>query len=253
MTAGFFAPQQRPARAAHVTLAGMVAWAAAGAASGFLAWAVRGRSSAVFGPSVYRGDPARRTVALTFDDGPSEDTPRLLEILADDRVPATFFQCGANVERLPGIARAVAAAGHEIGNHSQTHPPMYLRASSFIFREFARAQETIVGVVGVRPRLLRAPYGARWFGFGEAQRRLGLLGVMWTVLGRDWKLAAPAVAARVIRRVSSGAIICLHDGRALEARPDLEPTIRAVREIIPALQDRGYRFATVSQLLCPQN
>src|ERR1700738_1083883 len=87
------------------------------AASAFMAWAVRGRSSSVFGPSVWRGPRDRRTVALTFDDGPSERTPRVLAPRARSGVPATFFQCGANVRRLPEVARAVRGAGHLIGNH----------------------------------------------------------------------------------------------------------------------------------------
>ena len=96
------------------------AGAAAAACSG-MAWAVRGRSSSVFGPSVWRGPRDRRAVALTFDDGPSEGTPQILEILERHRAPATFFQCGANVERLPEVARAVGQAGHAIGNHG--HAP----------------------------------------------------------------------------------------------------------------------------------
>ena len=101
---------------------GAAAAAGACAAAGFMAWAVRGRASSVFGPSVWRGARGRRAIALTFDDGPSEGTPRILELLALHKVPATFFQCGANVERLPAIARAVRDAGHEIGNHSHSHP-----------------------------------------------------------------------------------------------------------------------------------
>src|SRR5437868_1772723 len=92
------------------------------AAATFMAWAVRGRSSAVFAPSVWRGPGTRRAIALTFDDGPSESTPAILEILAQYKAPATFFLCGANVDRLPAIAREIAAAGNEIGNHSYLHP-----------------------------------------------------------------------------------------------------------------------------------
>src|SRR5438477_12644363 len=86
----------------------------AAAAAGFLAWAVRGRSAQVFGPSVWRGSRNHRAISLTFDDGPSEGTPQILEILQRYAIPATFFQCGANVERLPNVARDVAAAGHII-------------------------------------------------------------------------------------------------------------------------------------------
>ena len=91
-----------------------------------MAWAVRGRSASVFGRSLWRGPRHRRALALTFDDGPAESTPDILEILSAHQVPATFFQCGANVDRLPHIAREVAARGHEIGNHSYSHPYLFL-------------------------------------------------------------------------------------------------------------------------------
>jgi peptidoglycan/xylan/chitin deacetylase (PgdA/CDA1 family) len=218
-----------------------------------MAWAVRGRSSAFFAPSIYRGDPSRRTVALTFDDGPSEGTPAILEILDRHQVKATFFQCGANVLRLPAIARQVASAGHEIGNHSHTHSPMYLKPANSILQEFGRAQNAILEVTGVRPAFLRAPYGARWFGFAEAQRQLHLTGVMWTVLGRDWKRSGDEVAETILRRTVNGAILCLHDGRELQRSPGIAATIEAVRLVVPALRDQGYQFETLTQLICPKN
>jgi peptidoglycan/xylan/chitin deacetylase (PgdA/CDA1 family) len=97
-----------------------------------MAYGVRGRSSTLFAPSVYRGPAARRAIALTFDDGPSESTPALLRMLTDQCVPATFFQCGGNVDRLPEIAREAACCGHEIGNHSHTHPRFTFRPPAFI-------------------------------------------------------------------------------------------------------------------------
>ncbi|MBZ5725084.1 MAG: polysaccharide deacetylase family protein [Acidobacteriia bacterium] len=230
-----------------------IAGAALGAGAAWMAWAVRGRSSAVFGPSVWRGRRDRRAVALTFDDGPSEGTPEILEILARYRVPATFFQCGANVERLPAVARAVSQAGHAIGNHSHTHPLFCFRSRRFIEDDLRRAQEAIETHTGVRPAWFRAPFGARWFGMGPAQRRLNLTGVMWTVIGYDWSLQADDVVARVAGRVSNGAILCLHDGRELRARPDIGATVQAVRRLVPLLLERGYEFRTLSRLLCPTN
>src|SRR5579863_5127789 len=94
----------------------------AGAMGGFAGYAVRGRSSSFFAPSVYRGDRSRAALALTFDDGPSESTPTLLDILEANRVRATFFMCGSNVRRFPEVAREVLKRGHEIGNHTDTHP-----------------------------------------------------------------------------------------------------------------------------------
>jgi peptidoglycan/xylan/chitin deacetylase (PgdA/CDA1 family) len=226
---------------------------AALASSGFLAWAVRGRSARVFGPSVWRGPRGRRSIALTFDDGPSESTPALLEVLSQYGVSATFFQCGANVERLPATARAVALAGHEIGNHSYAHPLFCFRSPSFIEQDLARAQHAIAERTGVTPAWFRAPFGARWFGMARAQHRLALTGVMWSAIGYDWKLKAEAIVERLTASVSNGSILCLHDGRGLLVEPDIGATLEAVRRLVPLLLDRGYRFETLSRLLCPTN
>ena len=221
------------------------------AATGVMAYGVRGRSSRLFGPSVWRGPADRPAVALTFDDGPSESTPQVLELLERHGARATFFQCGRNVRRLPAVAREVAAAGHEIGNHTDSHAPLYFRSAREIGEEVERAQEAIAGATGVRPALFRAPYGARWFGVGAVERRLGLLGVMWTVIARDWKLPAEAIARRVLARVGNGAIVCLHDGRGIQAAPEVRPTLDALGRLLPELRSRGFRFDTVSELICP--
>jgi peptidoglycan/xylan/chitin deacetylase (PgdA/CDA1 family) len=223
---------------------------AAVAASGFLAWAVRGRSAQVFGRSVWRGPRGRHAVALTFDDGPSEATPQLLEILARHRTPATFFQCGANVERLPEVARAVAGRGHEIGNHGYSHGRFYFRSAQFMEEEMRRTQSAIEERAGIRPVWFRAPYGARWFGLGSVQRRLGLTGVMWSAIGYDWSLGADAVVERLAAGASNGAILCLHDGRELLVKPDIGATVEAVRRLVPMFLERGYKFETVTRLLC---
>jgi peptidoglycan/xylan/chitin deacetylase (PgdA/CDA1 family) len=229
----------------EIELAAGAAWIAG------MSWAVRGRSSSVFAPSVWRGPRDRPVVALTFDDGPSESTPRILEILARHRVTATFFQCGANVDRLPAVTREVYAAGHEIGNHSYSHPLFCFRTREFMENDLARAQQAIAQRIGAPPALFRAPYGVRWFGMRGVQRRLRLRGVMWTAIGYDWKLGADAIVTRLVRRVSNGAILCLHDGRELRPNPDATPTVEAVRRLVPLLLDRGYGLETVSRLLCP--
>ncbi len=226
---------------------------AACAAAGAMAYGVRGRSAGWFGPSVWRGPDDQRAVALTFDDGPSESTVPLLDLLERHQVRATFFQCGLNVERLPKVAREVAARGHELGNHSHTHPRFYLRSSRFLFRELERAQDAIGAATGLTPTLFRAPCGTRWPGLGQAQDRLGLLGVMWTVSGRDWALPAPGIARRLMRGARNGAILCLHDGCEVQPQPDVRHMLEAVARVIPELEARGFRFETVSELLCPRN
>jgi len=221
------------------------------AASGLAGYAVRGRSSSLLAPSVYRGDRSHAALALTFDDGPSESTPALLDILAAHEVRATFFMCGRHVRRFPGVAREVLKGGHEIGNHTDTHPRLDFKPPEFIYREMALAQETIHEHTGATPRLFRAPYGVRWFGLRRAQERLHLTGVMWTVIGRDWSLPADRIFQRLIRGASNGGILCLHDGRAMQPAPDIRATLEAVERAIPWLKDHGFQFQTVSEMIRP--
>jgi peptidoglycan/xylan/chitin deacetylase (PgdA/CDA1 family) len=218
-------------------------------AGGAVAHGIRGRSSQLFGASVWRGPAGKQSVALTFDDGPSESTPELLDVLGKHNVPATFFQCGVNVRRIPSVARAVAEAGHEIGNHTDTHPWLLFRSRSFIKDELSRAQDSIAEATSHAPSLFRAPYGVRWFGLSSVQQELGLLGVMWTTIGRDWRLPARKIFTRVRKHICDGAIICLHDGRSTQPRPDIHSTVEAARRLIPEFQARGFRFETVSRLI----
>jgi len=224
---------------------------AAGVSAGTLGYAVRVPSCSWIASSVHRGRVDRPAIALTFDDGPSESTPELLEILARYSAPATFFECGANVRRLPGVAREVADAGHEIGNHSDSHPLLALKSAAFIDRELSAAQQAIEDATGQRPRYFRPPYGVRWFGLRAAQKRLGLTGVTWSTIALDWKRQTPAVVSRLLRGAVNGAILCLHDGRVLEHRPDIGVTHQAVRELLPRLIEQGFHFEKVTDILCP--
>ena len=218
------------------------------AGASWLAWAVRGRSSSVFGHSTYRGTSGRNSIALTFDDGPSESTPALLEVLGKHNVKATFFMCGANVERCPEIARQVAYAGHEIGNHSYSHTRLDFKSGEFMYKDLARAQQTIQKVTAVRPVWFRAPYGVRWFGLGGVQQSLGLRGAMWTLIARDWRLPTEEIANRVFSGAMPGAVICLHDGRELRSKPDVRSTVEGTALVLPRLLALGYQFETVSEI-----
>jgi len=229
-----------------VVTAGIVSGAAAA-----MGWAVRAPSCTWLAPSHRCGVRTRRAIALTFDDGPGESTPMLLDLLAKHQVRATFFQCGANVRRLPDIARQVAADGHSIGNHTVTHPYFSLHSAEFIYGEMAEAQRIIADATGCEPRWFRPPYGVRWFGLASAQKRLRLTSVLWSTIGKDWKWPVEAVASRLLAGARNGAIFCLHDGRTLQARPDIDTTLEAVARVIPMLRDQGFHFETVDEILCP--
>jgi peptidoglycan-N-acetylglucosamine deacetylase len=231
-------------------MVGQVALGTAAAAAGILTWAVRGRASSLLAPSVWRGSPDQRAIALTFDDGPSESTAAVLEMLERHGARATFFACGFHVRRLPVVARQVVASGHEIANHTQNHAALYLRSPNFIDREVGLAQRTIEDVTGATPTLFRAPYGARWFGLRSAQRHHGLLGVMWTAIARDWTLSGQAIARRLRNAAKPGAILCFHDARALSRNPDITATLDSLGRLLPIWKEQGFAFWTVSQLLC---
>lgn len=228
---------------------GYTAGALVGGMSAAAAYGSVAKSSQLFGPTVYRGPGQRKTIALTFDDGPSESTPDLLDYLDSEGVRATFFQCGMHVRRLPHIAGDVVAAGHQIGNHSYSHPHLPFKSRDFIEREFTETQFIIQDETGITPMLLRAPYGVRWVGMKRVQERLALLSVMWTVIGQDWRWPARKIADYVFRHSAPGGIICLHDGRAGKVKPNICETLTAVKELVPRLRDAGYRFETVSELL----
>ncbi|MBV8553804.1 MAG: polysaccharide deacetylase family protein [Acidobacteriaceae bacterium] len=207
------------------------------------------RSSQLFGPSVFRGPGRRRTIALTFDDGPSESTLPLLDYLHREGITGTFFQCGMNVKRLPQIAGRVVAAGHQIGNHSYSHARLTFKSKEFIDREFTLAQQVITFETGMTPMVMRAPYGFRWLGLRDVQYKLSLLGVMWTVIGYDWRWPAERIRRHVLSKAAPGGIICLHDGRALQEKPDVSEMMKALRQIVPVLKDQGYAFEIVSDLM----
>lgn len=219
------------------------------------------RTSRTFGESVSAGAGGRRSIALTFDDGPNADTAKLLDYLAAEGIRATFFQCGLNVLRHPQITRRVHAEGHEIGNHTFSHArlcpqisrQLNWRTPANIYRELAETQKILKSVTGESPTLFRPPYGLRWFGLGKAQRRLRLLGVRWTVIGHDWEWPAERIADHVLQHAAPGGIVCLHDGRDIQPVVDLAPLLGALKLIIPALKGQGYSFQTVSELLAPDS
>ena len=204
-------------------------------------------SSQVFGPSLVRA-PGSRAVALTFDDGPSESTPAVLDALAEAGAKATFFQIGSNALRLPQLAQRVAREGHEIASHTETHPRFYLCSPSRIAREIEQGQRSLESVHGVAPRLFRPPYGARWFGMYPAIHRLGLRVVMWSVSSRDWERPDSWISTHVIEHTHPGDVVLMHDGDTTTSGDRRQETARAVRTILAAFGARGLRAVTITEL-----
>lgn len=186
----------------------------------------------------------RPRVALTFDDGPHpRHTPMLLDILAQHRVKATFYVIGSLVRRYPEIARRIVAEGHEIGNHTWTHPTLSRLGTRSVLREIDRTQQMVWDTVGAVPVTMRPPYGAitrRQSRMLQQERNLPT--VVWSVDPEDWRRPGSSVVAnRMIRGARPGAIILAHDIHG--------PTVRAVPAALQGISARGLRFVTMSELL----
>ena len=217
-------------------------------AAGFVAYAAACPRARVWAPGFHRGPREGSGLALTFDDGPSNETPRFLDLLAEHDVRATFFVCGANVERRPNLARQIVESGHEIANHTQNHPCLLGLSAGRIWEEVVRAQDAIEDATGVSPALFRPPFGIRAPGLRPVLEDLGLLSVHWTVIGNDWKWPANRIAARVLEGASPGGVLCLHDGHGARPVADRQETLDALGQTLPILLHRGYEIVTAGDM-----
>ncbi len=227
-----------------IIAAGSLAMAAAS-----LYYATYSVRSQWLGRTYWHGRRDRNAVALTFDDGPSPDTEDILDVLAEHDVNATFFMVGREVESFPGIAQRVLAEGHEVGNHSYSHPLYLFQRASETHEQVQRAQDVIIETIGVKPILARPPYGVRTPAYFGATHSLDLSTVQWDVAGFDWKRISPSqIANNVLRKARPGSIILLHDGDST-GRKDRKTTVAALPLIIKGLRERDLQIAPLSQLL----
>ncbi len=183
-------------------------------------------------------------IAMTFDDGPhATNTPKLLEMAAERHIKLTFFVLGECVEQNPDVLRQEVAAGHEIGNHSWSHPNLAKLSDANVRSQLQRTEEIIVKTAGIKPKLMRPPYGE----LTKRQRILvnhdfGYNVILWDVDPLDWKRpGSDVVAQRIIAGARPGSIILSHD-----IHP---PTIAAMPQVFDALLAKGFKFVTVSELL----
>ena len=227
-------------------IAGAASITAVAAVAYYATYAVR---SQWLGSTVWRGRTDTGAVALTFDDGPSEDTERVLDVLDEYGLRATFFMTGRHVESLPQTARRVVAEGHEVGNHSYSHPIFLYRTPRETRQQLERAQTVITKATGIRPKLARPPCGVRTPAYFRVAEKLGLRTVQWDVAGFDWKTrSAKQIAHQVLQRVVPGSIILLHDGDS-EGKQDRRETVVALPLIIEGLRARGLKVVPLTEML----
>ena len=183
-------------------------------------------------------------IAMTFDDGPSSaNTPRLLDLAAKKHIKLTFFLIGENAARNPQLVQRELAEGHQVGNHSYTHPDLAKMSDDAVRSEIQKTQDAIIAASGYKPILMRPPYGAMtprqrlW-----VSHEFGVKLILWDVDPLDWKRPGPdVVASRIIAAVRPGSIILSHDIHS--------QTVDAMPKVFDTLLAKGYKFVTVSELI----
>ena len=224
------------------------AWAAG---AGVAAWAAYAWGAQCALPAVAwrRGPAGTRRVALTFDDGPDPDaTPRLLRLLGERGVRATFFLFGERAARHPDLVRAIHDEGHEVGNHTWRHRNAWFLPPAAAVREITAGAAILGDILGRAPRLYRPPWGIVNLSTLAATRRLGLTTVLWSIQHEGLRSRSPADQLRhVSDRLHEGAIVDLHDAPGLPGAP--ERLLAMLPWLLDVLRDRDYAAVPVGRLL----
>jgi peptidoglycan-N-acetylglucosamine deacetylase len=223
---------------------------ASAAAASYAGYATMAPGSQLYGRTLTHGsDPSQ--MALTFDDGPNDPhTLHLLDVLAKHNAKAIFFLIGKYVRQRPDIARAIAAAGHEIGNHTDSHPNLVLVSAARLRQELADCNKALEDALGTKITLFRPPFGGRRPNVVRTARTMGLTPVMWSVTGYDWSAKSAAeivgkVSGQVdSRRKAQGEIVLLHDGGHLAFGTDRTFTVEATRLLLQRYSAQKFVTAT---------
>jgi peptidoglycan/xylan/chitin deacetylase (PgdA/CDA1 family) len=201
-------------------------------------------------PDVYylSGPEDIRAIALTFDDGPAGDaTSQLLDLLAEERVRATFFVVGEKAQEQPDLIQRIVDEDHELGNHSWSHPDMRKYTNQHILdNELKNTSQVISDTVGLAPSIMRPPYGALRDETIEFLAEERWFIINWSIDSFDWDTTQNSpeeITEKVLEYSHPGAIVLMHTGEGLDG------TIAALPEIIRVLREGGYEFVTVSELL----
>jgi peptidoglycan-N-acetylglucosamine deacetylase len=197
----------------------------------------------------WRGPRTSQRLALSFDDGPDpEYTPRVLDVLDGAGVRGTFFLVGERAAQAPAVVRDMVARGHEVASHGWSHTNLWRCGPRRTDSEVRRAHQLLGDLTGRPPALFRPPWGAVNAALFFTLRRLGVRCVFWSIQSEGLRPAAAALQVdRVLRHAHAGAIVDLHDAQGTRGAPGR--LLEALPPMIAGLRERGYAFATVSDLL----
>jgi peptidoglycan/xylan/chitin deacetylase (PgdA/CDA1 family) len=230
-----------------------IAALASAAAASYAGYATMAPTAQLYGRTITHGSDPNQ-MALTYDDGPNHPhTLHLLDVLAKYQARATFFLIGRYVRQRPELVRSIAAAGHEIGNHTFTHPNLIFAPAAKLRQELEDCNKVLEDALGKKPTLFRPPFGGRRPNVLRAARAMGMLPVMWSVTAYDWSAkSSDAIfqkAAMQIdsRRTPQSEVILLHDGGHLAFGIDRHFTVQATEKILQRYA--GKRFVGISHLI----
>lgn len=203
------------------------------------------RNSRLFGSVMGRLPVRERMVALTFDDGPNPDaTPRILDVLGQFGIRATFFVLGAHAERWPELVYRMASEGHQVGNHGYFHRKLHLKPPGYVDRDIRLGTTAIARSGAPSPRFFRPPHGFRNPWVSRIAASYGQRTVGWSLGVWDSDLpGVKKIVKRTIQGVRPGSIVLLHDGDGYDPYGDRIQTAKALPRIISELRDRDYAFA----------
>src|SRR5262249_15428127 len=215
-------------------------------AAGICAWGSYHPSSELFGKTQRRTGRGR-TIALTFDDGPNPAvTPQLLDLVDRYDARGTFFLIGRHVRACRALTAEIAARGHTIGNHTDTHPNLLWQSRWRILDELERCDASIADATGLRPRIMRPPWGYRPPQVHAAARDAGFgHPVLWSRSARDWRPQPTTEVIRRLRTIRAGDIVLLHDGFHAALGADRQHTVRALEYWLPRWKARELAFVPV--------
>ena len=223
-------------------------WLMAGAAPGLWGAYTWGSHLLTLG-SIWRGPRERRAVSLTFDDGPDPEwTPRVLDVLAREGVRAAFFLIGQRARQAPEQARRIAESGHDLGNHTWSHPSLWRCGPAHTEREIADGHTAIADAAGAPPRFFRPPWGKTNLAMFGVARELGTPCVFWTVQPESRRPVVPAEQARRgLARARAGAIYDLHDADGVPGAGCR--LVEYLPALIAGLRAQGYALVPLRELL----
>ena len=223
-------------------------WLMAGAAPGLWGAYTWGSHLLTLG-SIWRGPREHRAVSLTFDDGPDPEwTARVLDVLAREGVRAAFFLIGQRARRVPEQARRIAGSGHDLGNHTWSHPSLWRCGPAHTECEIADGHAAIADAAGAPPRFFRPPWGKTNLAMFGVARELGTPCVFWTVQPESRRPVEPAEQARRgLARARAGAIYDLHDADGVPGAG--RRLVEYLPALIAGLRAQGYALVPLRELL----